>query len=541
MKKPLKIRRYLLHFSSHSIPQVFTDTLVLGTGVAGMRAALAASQGGSALLVSKKSIQDGSTWEAQGGIAAAVGGEDSPESHLEDTRKAGCGLCDEASARIMTDEGPEVVEELLEWGMDFDRDEDGELAYTQEGGHGRPRILHAGGDATGAELHRTLAEQVRRNDDINLFEDTFAIDLLSAADACRGALAWNETHGLLMIRSKQTVLATGGCGRIFRETTNPDVVTGDGLAMAFRAGVELQDVEFMQFHPTTLYIAGASRALISEALRGEGGVLKNSEGERFMPRYHEQAELAPRDTVSRSILREMQRTDHTHVYLDARDMDPEWVQQRFPTIAGLCAEFDLDLTKDLIPVRPAAHYLLGGVAVDEMGRTNLPNLLACGEVACTGVHGANRLGSNSLLEGLVFGRRAGRAAAQAVGEMNEAVPLHAIQGLPQESAYGRLNVKDVEDSLRSLMSRNMGVERCEGDLSEALDMITFWCRYVMDKEFESPQGWRVQNMLTTARLCTMSARQRQESRGVHYRTDYPDTSPDWARHIVVSNTGDEWL
>jgi L-aspartate oxidase len=345
----------------------------------------------------------------------------------------------------------------------------------------------------------------------------------------------------MMVRAKQTILASGGCGRVYRETTNPDVCTGDGIAMAFRAGAMLQDLEFVQFHPTALYVAGASRALISESLRGEGGILRNRNGERFMLRYHPDGELAPRDLVSRSIVEEMKRTGHTHVFIDVRHMSRTYLEERFPTITRLCDRFGLNVAEDLIPVRPAAHYHIGGVTVDENGRSDIANLLACGEVAWTGVHGANRLGSNSLLEGLIFGRRAGAAAARACEAMPEALPLHAIQGLPQEPAYGSLNLADVDNSLRSLMWRSASVERNQQGLDEAIDMITFWCRYVMDKEFDSPDGWRLQNMLIVARLIAMSARQRQESRGVHYRTDFPETSEDWRRHIVVVNTGQEWL
>ncbi len=373
-------------------------------------------------------------------------------------------------------------------------------------------------------------------------EDTFALDLLTLEGACHGALVWSEARGLIMVRAKQTVLATGGCGLVYRETSNPPVATGDGVAMAFRAGASLQDLEFVQFHPTTLYVAGASRALISESMRGEGAILRNRDGERFMPRYHEAAELAPRDVVSRSIIEEMARTKHTNVYLDARHMEAaEFLESRFPTIVGLCRTFGLEPSQDLIPVRPAAHYTIGGVRTDLEGRTAIANLLACGEVACTGLHGANRLGSNSLLEGLVFGRRCARTAAESLEAMAGPLSVHALQGLPQEPAYGSLNLADVENSLRSVMWRCVGVVRDAPDLDEAMESITFWCRYVMDKEFEGPEGWQLQNMLTVARLITMFARQREESRGAHYREDFPETSDNWLRHIVVANAGEEWL
>jgi L-aspartate oxidase len=540
MKKPLKLRRYLVHFSSHNIPQIFTDILVIGSGIAGLSAALKAAQNASVLIVTKKKIREGCTNKAQGGIAVAIAPGDNPQAHAEDTLKAGCGICSKEAVEILTREAPERIQELIHSGVEFDRHNSG-LSFTREGGHHCARILHADGDATGAAIERNLVRSVRGNGNIAVHEHTFVLDLLTLDNKCYGALVWNRSHGLMMIRSKQTILASGGLGRVYRETTNPSVATGDGLAMAFRAGAVLQDLEFMQFHPTALYVAGAARALISESLRGEGAVLKNRKGERFMPRYHEDAELAPRDTVSRSIITEMKKQGDTHVLLDATGMSRSHLEERFPTITRLCDEFELDISKEMIPVHPAAHYYIGGVQTDLVGRTSVENLFACGEVACTGVHGANRLGSNSLLEGLVFGQRAGVEAADVCAHMEEAPPLRALQGLPQEPAYGSLNLADVGNSLRSLMWRSVGVERTGDGLDEALDMITFWCRYVMDKEFDDPGGWELQNMLTAARLVVMCARQREESRGVHFRTDFPESVESWQRHVVISQSSEEWL
>ncbi|MFW6189790.1 MAG: L-aspartate oxidase [Planctomycetota bacterium] len=540
MKKPLKLRRYLVHFSSHNVPQIFTDVLVLGSGIAGLSAVLSLPHHLSAAVVTKGQMHESNTAEAQGGVAAAIEEEDSPQKHFDDTVEAGCGLSNEEAVRTVTEEGPDRIRWLIELGVEFDRAEGG-FDLTREGGHKRARILHAGGDATGRAVEDVLVRRVRDREPVELFEGSFALDLLTLDGDCHGALVWHPSHGLMMVRAKQTVLATGGCGRIFRETTNPSVTTGDGLAMAFRAGASLQDMEFVQFHPTTLYVAGASRALISESMRGEGAVLRNREGERFMPGYHEDGELAPRDVVSRSIVEEMARTRHTNVYLDVRDRSMEFLESRFPTIVGLCRRFGLEPSEDLIPVRPAAHYSIGGVRTDLRGRTAIRNLLACGEVACTGLHGANRLGSNSLVEGLVFGSRCADTAAENVEALREPLSVHALQGLPQEPAYGNLNLTDVENSLRSVMWRSAGLMRNAEDLDEALDMITFWCRYVMDKEFENPQGWQLQNMLTVARLVGMCARQREESRGVHYRSDFPEPVDDWQRHIVIANTGEDWL
>jgi L-aspartate oxidase len=540
MRKPLRLRRYLVHFSSYNVPQIFTDVLVLGSGVAGLSVVLGLPKEVSAVIVSKGALRDSATAEAQGGVAAAIAVSDTPQEHFEDTIAAGAGLCDEEAVRVVTDEGPDRIQELIAMGVLFDREGEA-LSLTIEGGHRKARILHANGDATGRAMEEVLTQRTLEREKLEVMENTFALDLLTLDGACHGALVWSAAHGLMMVRAKQTVLATGGCGRVYRETTNPPVATGDGVAMAFRAGASLQDLEFVQFHPTTLYVAGASRALISESMRGEGGILRNREGERFMPRYHEAAELAPRDVVSRSIIEEMARTKHTNVYLDARHMSAEFLENRFPTITALCRRFGLEPSQDLIPVRPAAHYTVGGVRTDLQGRTGIEDLLACGEVACTGLHGANRLGSNSLLEGLVFGRRCARTAAERLRTMAGPLSVHALQGLPQEPAYGSLNLDDVENSLRSVMWRSVGVLRNAADLDEAMEMITFWCRYVMDKEFESADGWQLQNMLTVARLIVMFARQREESRGVHYRSDFPETSPNWRRHIVIANAGEEWL
>jgi L-aspartate oxidase len=548
MSKPPTLRRYLAHFDSYEVPQIFTDVLVIGSGIAGLSAALEACERCSVLMVTKGVMTDGCTNVAQGGIACAMAQGDSPHDHFEDTLKAGAGLCDEGAVRIVTEEAPARIRELLELGVAFDhvgQEDDGgggrRLSFTLEGGHRRARILHADGDATGAAVEAVLVSRAREHESLRVLENTFAVDLLTVDGSCHGALIWSPMHGLMMMRAKRTILATGGCGRLYRESTNPAVATGDGVAIAYRAGAALQDLEFVQFHPTALYVAGAARALISESLRGEGAVLRNRDGEAFMQRYHPDADLAPRDTVSRSIMEEMKRTGHTHVYLDATHGSREYLESRFPTITGLCDQFGLNVAEDFVPVRPAAHYQIGGMVVDQTGRSTIDNLFACGEVACTGVHGANRLGSNSLLEGMVYGRRAGAAAGAACERTTEEAPLCRIQGHTQEPAYGSLNLADVENSLRSLMWRSVGVERNQRDLDEAGELIAFWCRYVIDKEFDRPEGWQLQNMLTAARLIVTSASRREESRGAHFRTDFPDASENWRRHIVVSSSDLERL
>ncbi|MGD8451107.1 MAG: L-aspartate oxidase [Phycisphaerae bacterium] len=526
-------RRYLTNFQHHRLPHLFTDTLVLGTGVAGLTAALEAAEGGEVLLVTKEHAEQSATVYAQGGIAAAAtDAGDSPARHAADTITAACGLGHEDIINLVVGAAPACIELLSHWGARFDQ-ENGHLARGQEGGHTTRRIVHAS-DATGREIVRVLLERVRRHPRIRLFDGCFAIDLLTHEAGVVGAVTFHPKYGHQMLRATTTILASGGAGRIYRETTNPAVATADGLAMALRAGAVLRDVEMVQFHPTTLYIAGAARALISEAVRGEGGLLVNRAGQRFMPDYDERAELAPRDVVSQAMLTEMRRDQAACVYLDVRHFPPGRFAERFPNIARLCIDFDIRPERDLIPVRPAAHYMVGGVVVDTQGRTSLPGLLACGEVSCTGLHGANRLASNSLLEGLVYGQRAGRLAAERAGSNGRVFQSPAISHVLPQSPRSALDLEDVLSSLRSLMSRRVGVQRDAGELDEARELIQFWGRYVMDKVFDEPMAWETQNMLTVALCVATAALERRESRGVHYRTDFPQTDPAWQRHIDLA-------
>lgn len=533
MRKNVPFRRYLAEFDSQDMPHLFTDILVIGSGIAGLRAAVEAAKKCSVLLICKDDIDEGNTKYAQGGIAVAMAPGDTVDLHIADTLAAGQGLCDEAVVGEVIRDGPARIRELIEWGTRFDR-AGGGLAYTREGGHSRRRVIHARGDTTGQEVERALVSVVRSSERIKVFEHTFAMDLLVLDGHCRGCVVWQESRGLSLVWAKSVILATGGCGEVYRETTNPEITTGDGLAMAYRGGAVLRDMEFVQFHPTTLYIAGAARALITEAVRGEGAVLLNKQGDRFMPDYHPDAELAPRDVVSRSIREEIAKVGGTCVYLDLRHLPADRVRKRFPMIRDLCASFDIDISKDVIPVRPSAHYMIGGVRADAHGRTSIGSLFACGEVACTGLHGANRLGSNSLLEGLVFGQCAGRAAGEAAREQENHVVPGRIQTpvVPQRS--WALDLEDVENSLRSLMWRNVGVERREPALGEAAEMIDFWCSYVLDKTFATSAGWELQNMLTVSRLIVEAAQRRRESRGVHYRLDHTEKDDvAWAKHIDI--------
>jgi L-aspartate oxidase len=507
---------------------------VVGGGIAGLRAAIEASSTRKVILVCKGSIEDSNTYNAQGGIASVLDPTDSFEAHINDTIKAGCGLCDQHVVELVVRQGPQLIRELLSWGAPFDRSAQ-DLHLSLEGGHSYPRIAHAYGDRTGTAIAQTLIAQVQQRPNIRVIEQFFAIDLLTDQEGrCVGVIGLDKHHGLQIIWANYTILATGGLGRIYRETTNPPVATGDGLAMASRAGAVLQDLEFVQFHPTTLYIAGASRALITEVLRGEGAILVDVKGRRFMPDYHPAAELAPRDVVSRAILAQMRKTDATHVYLDIRHIDKGLVARRFPMICEVCESFGIDVSRDLIPVRPSAHYMIGGVKTDLDAQTSVPGLLACGEVACTGLHGANRLGSNSLLEGLVFGRLAGAFVSNAPVN-NAAVFRHpVIQYQVPRSDRSKLDTTDVRNSLRALMWRNVGISRTGKRLNEAMEIIRFWQRYVMDKVFDDPEGWECQNMLTVAFLMARSALIRKESRGVHFRTDHPACDDRrFLRHIEV--------
>ena len=409
MLEPVSQRRYLLPFKAARLTQQLTDVLVIGGGVAGLRAAIAAADAKADVLVlTKDTVDQSNTWYAQGGIAAVLQPADSYQSHVDYTEKGGAGLCDHAAVDVVVKEGPQRVLELLEWGANFDKQAGNAhgLAFTREGGHSFARILHAYGDATGKELAQTLIRTVRARDAIRISENSFAIDLLTDEDRCVGVLALINGHPNL-IWAKRTILASGGAGQLYRESTNPRIATADGHAMAYRAGATLKDMEMVQFHPTTLYVAGASRALITEAVRGEGAYLIDRNGHRFMPDYHEMAELAPRDVVSRAIVEQIRKTHFTHVFLDVRHRPAKEFADRFPQLAKLALEFEIDPSKDLIPVHPAAHYMIGGVDADLLGRSTLKGLYAVGEAGCSGLHGANRLGSNSLLEGLAFGARAG--------------------------------------------------------------------------------------------------------------------------------------
>ncbi len=526
------IRRYLVPFKAHRLPHVLTDALIIGGGVAGLRAALAVAEHGDVLLVTKDHLRESNTFYAQGGIATVMKSEDSFDSHITDTMNAACGLGFLPAVQTVVREAPQRIQELIEWGANFDREINGGLSITREGGHSYARIVHALGDATGRELANCLARKVRENANIQILEHTFVLDLITVDGGCIGALAWHKDRGLFMVLTRQTLLASGGAGVLYRETTNPHVATADGHAMAYRAGATVRDMEMVQFHPTTIYIAGATRALVTEALRGEGAKLIDRNGVRFMPDYHPMAELAPRDVVARSILAQMAKTKYTHVFLDARHMSESAFRDRFPGIYQMCTSFGINPATQPIPVHPSAHYMVGGVVTDLFGHTTVRNLYAIGEASYTGLHGANRLGSNSLIEAMVFGKRAGDDAGQRIAQDSEDLIPPRLTAEIDKSTRTELDTGDVRSSLRSLMWRNVGIERNGVHLDEANEIIAFWSRYVLDKIFDAAAGWELQNMLEVASLVARAAALRTETRGVHFRTDFPAIDDaHWLKHI----------
>jgi L-aspartate oxidase len=529
--------RYLAAFGPKRVPHCFTDVLILGGGLAGLRAALAVDPQLSVTVITKDDLRNSSSQWAQGGIAGVVDPEDRFDNHVADTLVAGGGLCHEDVVESVIHEAPDRIGELIAWGTKFD-ERNGELELGREGGHSHHRIVHALGDATGREVMRAVIERARGLKNLEVWPDTFTIDLITDAERCRGAIVWNPAHGKTLVWARRTILATGGAGQLYRESTNPPGASGDGMALAWRAGAEVRDMEFMQFHPTVLYIAGGARSLITEAVRGAGAWLVDREGRRFMPEFDERAELAPRDVVSRAITEVMRRTHHSNVYLDLSHLDASMVRRKFPGMAETCRKFGLDLTRDRIPVRPGAHYMIGGVTVDAEGRTDVPGLFAAGEVTSSGLHGANRLASNSLLEGLVYGARAGAAASAELlaagpdGDAFRVPPITNPKGLENGGEAAMLDLADIRNSLQALMWRQVGVERTGGQLAEALEAVESWCRYVLPRQFADPEGWQLQNMLQVARLMIASALTREESRGVHYRADCPEPADAWLAHVA---------
>ena len=503
------------------------DFLVIGSGVAGLRAALTLAETGDVVVLTKADPRESNTGYAQGGIAAALGPEDSPELHAMDTLAAGDGLCSPDAVDVLVREGPVYVRELIEWGAAFDRDPDGKPALGREAAHAVRRVLHAR-DATGREISRLLWTRVSTNPRIKVVDDAQATALIVEQGVCAGAVYVSSGGEGGRVVASRTLLATGGAGQVFRETTNPAIATGDGIAMAFLAGARVTDLEFVQFHPTVLSVPGAPRFLLSEALRGEGARLVNEAGERFVQRYEPAGDLASRDLVSRAIVREQVRTGAA-VYLTMAHLDAQFVRTRFPTIARAVAEAGLDLATDRIPVSPAAHYVMGGVETDLDGRTSVPQLFAAGEVACTGVHGANRLASNSLLEGLVFGARAASAMPQPVTPP----ALRATDIITWHPPSGGRSPRPSADAVRELMWQDAGLLRDRGGLERGVRQLEAWSAAAGDPASQSAsEDRRVRTLLTVGLLIARAALRRAESRGGHFRADFPARDDvHWGKHV----------
>ena len=524
-----------------------TDVLIIGSGAAGLRAALAASEHANVMLITKTTLTESNTHYAQGGIAVAMNLDDTIALHIKDTCAAGAGLCNVEAVEMMVSEGIPRVAELLDWGANFDWE--GTLPrFTREAAHSRRRIVHKG-DATGRETTDVLIQRVLNTERIHVLQNTFAIDLLTDASenatACYGVTAIVEEQ-IVCIRAKSTILATGGLGRIYPCTSNPKVATGDGFAAAWRAGCEMIDMEFVQFHPTTLFLDGAPNFLISEAVRGEGGKLLSIRGERFMEKYHEKGELAPRDVVSRAIQTEMELTGFPCVFLDITHKSEDFILERFPTISDTTKRYGLNINMDLIPVRPGAHFMMGGIRTNTDTQTNLKGLYACGEVACTGVHGANRLASNSLLECLVYGARAGTNAATFANNHQSPVTRGQLQEGAAAATIDNRKLKTDNHSIEAITAvirealwENVSIERNGEDLQETLaelqDLMESLGNVLTHTEGADVATIETVNMLNVALMITQAALTRTESRGAHYRADFPtQDDTEWQRRILIT-------
>jgi L-aspartate oxidase len=506
------------------------DFIIIGSGIGGLYTALLASERGSVLVITKGSIDDCNTRYAQGGIAAAISKDDSPELHSEDTLNAGAGLSDKKAVEILTREAPARIADLVGYRVPFDT-LDGEIDLTLEAAHSVPRVLHAGGDATGEYIEVTLSRSVRASG-IKVLEDFMATEILVENEKVTGVRVLDcRTGSIEEFGCRSLILATGGAGQLFKYNTNSDVATGDGIALAYNAGAEIIDMEFFQFHPTALRLPGVLPFLISEAVRGEGGILRNIEGREFMADYHPDGDLAPRDIVARSILNEIKKTGSDKVFLDVTHLPAHTITARFPHIYRFCLDHGLDITRDQIPVAPAAHYMIGGVRTNIWGETNISGLFATGEVACTGVHGANRLASNSLLEAIVFSKR----IIEKAGNKNKLIRLVSNKGkvktysLREKPLKKRIPAASLT-GLQQLLWDNVGIIRNKEGLTKAAGLLAVWQQALSPPADHT--GYELYNLILTGRLMTEAAYIRKESRGAHFRTDFPRSSPRWQKHII---------
>ena len=510
----------------------YYDYVIVGSGITGLYTALLAKEHGSVLIVTKGSINDCNTRYAQGGIAAAIGRNDSAELHFRDTSAAGDGLCDEEAVHILVNEAPKRIADLVNLGVPFDT-LDGEIALTLEAAHSTPRILHAGGDATGEHIEVTLSRQVRSSK-IQVLEECLATEIIVENGAVRSVKALDSHSGSMEeFECRFLIMATGGAGQLYKFNTNSDIATGDGIALAFKAGADIVDMEFFQFHPTALRLPGVAPFLISEAVRGEGGILRNVDGKCFMPDYTPRGDLAPRDVVARSITYEMKKTGSDKVFIDVTHLQPQVITTRFPNIYQFCLLHGLDMTREMVPVAPAAHYMIGGIKTNTWGETSISGLFAAGETACTGVHGANRLASNSLLEAVVYSKRIVAKTTQETEKKSTAAKkaTEVSHHLSQRQVSKTVPILSLS-ALQQLHWDRVGVMRNREGLTRAADILAAW-QESLPPPADRP-SYELNNLVLTGRLVTEAALLREESRGAHFRSDFPQSSPDWQHHIVFS-------
>ncbi|MDP4181310.1 MAG: L-aspartate oxidase [Bacillota bacterium] len=526
--------RYLLNFNSKDIETEYHDVIIIGSGIAGVYTALVIPEEFDIAIITKETIDISNSVLAQGGIAVSLDKEDSPELHFKDTLVAGAGLCDEESVWVLVNEAAANIDCICKFGVNFDK-KGKDLALTREGAHSKNRIIHAG-DTTGKEVCDKLIAEVRTRKNVIIKERSFAVDLLTDENVCKGILVYDEdSSSLKMYLSNFVVCATGGFGQIYKNTTNPEVATGDGISLAYRAGAQLMDMEFIQFHPTVLYHPQNKSFLISEAVRGEGALLLNDKNERFMPSYHKLCELAPRDIVSRAIFEEMRKTEEPNVFLDITFKHKEYLENRFPNILKTCLSYGIDLTKDLIPVSPAEHYCMGGIKTDVFGRTNIQGFYACGEAACTGIHGANRLASNSLLEGLVFGQKIGQLTVEELKKRDcKSIQFSKIHDFKRQKID--FDKKEMKRNVQDIMTKYVGIIRDEKGLTYAANMINDYFAKVQLMEYNTIEDFELNSIVLLSKLVIESALERKESRGAHFRADFSKTDDlNWRRNIIIKN------